>query len=953
MVLTDENREKLRQIQSDQQQLVQISRQSERKPFRIDGYMNLLNKYGTAQDNSEHYFYALENQTPDTVLTTHYETNGLFAKIIDIPAQEAVKKGFKLNIADEKVEEYIQKKVRKLKFFGVSEDSLKWSRLYGGALAVMLIDDGSDDLARPVNWKKATKIEEIITYERALVTPDYSSLYSGYGVYGEKRTSKFRMPEYYNVFSIYGSFRVHESRCLIFRNGKMPEQASTSDYRFWGIPEYNRIKRALRETITAHGDAVRLLERSVQAIYKMKNLSQILSTDEGEDQALRRLEVIDMARGILNSIAIDSEGEDYDFKSITLTGVREVIDSACNMLSALTEIPQTKLFGRSPAGMNATGESDLENYYSFVDKIRETQLKDNLCTLVDAIVRVGINSGELTEAPEYELEFEPLWNEKESDRATIDQTNAQTDFVKAQTAQLYIDMGVLDPAEERRRLKNEGKFGIEDEELPQQESEPLAGLLSQLGHSDAADVPDSVGVLVIKDGMVLCGDREDNHQVCGPGGHIESWEDAEQAARRETEEEFGITVENLVPIGMIGGMRQEYGKPFLFLATDFKGSPLINTQEMRNNRFLPLSALKNEVLFEPFSRSIAKLLSELTEGSESDIISMDAEWNENDHPRDENGRFTSGGGSSGAAKAESKKEEESSKTKSQPQQKSLAVPEGADLRSRIMADTEGKMTIEEIVNDPVVQSAVKKYTVASTDETYHINTPERERKRQEAADDILNRGSITGYDEQGKAIYDGPVKKGYRAEIVIGPPAAGKSSVIVDRVSKNTGSRVLDSDEIKALLPEFDEGRGAGKVHKESSDVLNDLVIPQFGKGGSRQGDNIVIPIVGATSEKPERYLSMLKEAGYEVHLSFNDVTTQNSLKRAMMRYVSTGRFINPDYIVKKVGKGPAETYEKLKAKGGFDSYSKFGNNVPHGQPATKVERVNSKGQNINWEDWQ
>ena len=642
MVLDDEAKNRLRQIEENNRAIEAHSDTSERKPFRVDGYINLLNTYGTAQDNSEAYRYASENQTPDTILMTHYEQNGLFGKIIDIPAQEAVKKGFKLNIADAAVEEYIQKKVRRMKFFTTVEESLKWSRLFGGALAVMIIDDGINDLTKPVNWKKAKKIDEIVVYDRSVVTPDYQSMYRGVGVYGTAQRSKFRMPEYYNVFSIYGSFRVHESRCLIFRNGKMPEKASTSDYRFWGVPEYNHIKRAMRETITAHGDAVKLLERSVQAVYKTKNLAQMLSTDEGENDVLRRLQLIDTARGILNSIAIDADGEDYDFKTITLSGVKEVIDSACNMLSALTEIPQTKLFGRSPAGMNATGESDLENYYSFIDKIRESQIKDNLCSLIDGIIQIGINNKELTERPDYELEFESLWNEKESERATIDQTRAQTDLTIAQTAQLYIDMGVLDPAEERKRLKNEGKFGIEDEELPQQEEEPLAGLLQSLQRKDSKDSPykgaTGVGVLVVKDGKFLVGNRDDNNQVGSPGGHIESWEDAERAAMRETEEEFGITLKNLIPLGMLDNLPQEYGRSFAFLSTDFDGTPLTNTQEMLNNRFTELQGLQNEVLYEPFKAALDKLFSVLEINAmysdDEDDTPKDVDTDEADTPTD-------------------------------------------------------------------------------------------------------------------------------------------------------------------------------------------------------------------------------------------------------------------------------------------------------------------------------
>ncbi len=63
--------------------------------------------------------------------------------------------------------------------------------------------------------------------------------------------------------SIYGSFQVHESRCLVFRNGVLPEQTTDSTYLFWGMPEYVRIRRALRETITSHTDATKMLERSV------------------------------------------------------------------------------------------------------------------------------------------------------------------------------------------------------------------------------------------------------------------------------------------------------------------------------------------------------------------------------------------------------------------------------------------------------------------------------------------------------------------------------------------------------------------------------------------------------------------------------------------------------------------------------------------------------------------
>jgi len=151
----------------------------------------------------------------------------------------------------------------------------------------------------------------------------------------------------------------------------------------------------------------------------MKDLAQLLATDEGEEQALKRLQIIDMARGILNSIAIDSEGEDYGFQQFSVTGIKEVIDATCNMLSALTEIPQTKLFGRSPAGMSATGESDLENYYNFIGKIQKLMLKHNLMRIIDIICLAARKNGEIEEIPKIKLTFDPLWSLSEQEQASV------------------------------------------------------------------------------------------------------------------------------------------------------------------------------------------------------------------------------------------------------------------------------------------------------------------------------------------------------------------------------------------------------------------------------------------------------------------------------------------------------------------------------------------------------
>ena len=666
------------------------------RPHREDGYVNLLNKYGTKQDNSEAYKFEREPVIPDMQLTGLYEGNGLFSKIIDTPAEEALKHGFDLNLKSDELNAFVEDALDDLEWEERAATAIKWARLYGGALIVMLIDDGRG-LEEPVDWEHIRSIDELRVYERSIVQPDYASLYQqDYGGKGVgNRVSKFGQPEYYYVSSIYGSFKVHESRCLVFRNGVLPEQTSNATYLFWGMPEYVRIRRALRETVTAHTDSVKLLERSVQAIYSMKGLASLLTTDDGENQVLKRLQLVDTSRGLLNSIAIDSEGEQYDFKTFQFSGVKDVIDATCNMLSALTNIPQTILFGRSPAGMNATGDSDFESYYNFVEKIQRLMLKRNLRTLLDVVFRAGIASGDVAEEPDYKLEFKPLWSLSDTEQAAVDQTKAQTALVKAQTAQAYVDMQALDPTEVRRRLASDEEFDVEDIISEDDEDDLLQSLLGTepsamsdveaaqknieqgqapggeeqsatvaptatppTTNADATDTDYGVGVLVVQDGRFLCGTRLKGGSVGGPGGHIEAGESPEDAAIRETQEEFGITPKDLMPVAFLSDLKPPYCPSHVFLCTDFDGSIRCADGEMASPGFITaekvaeLSTQNPERLFPPFAQSITALFDVLssnpglTSDAQNAKMKDRMDFNEADHPRDENGQFAEGEGSS-------------------------------------------------------------------------------------------------------------------------------------------------------------------------------------------------------------------------------------------------------------------------------------------------------------------
>ena len=277
-------------------------------PARYDGYVNLMNRYGTEKDVTEHYQFQSEPNVPDETLTEFYEGNGLFAKIIDAPAEEAIKHGFTLaDVKDQVLIDFYEEALEELDWEETAINAIRWARLFGGSIAVMLINDGRG-IDEPLDWKNIQSIDDIRVYDRSVIQPDYTTMFT-YIPEDPFRTrgSRLGKPEYYHVYSKYGSFIVHESRCLVFQNGVLPENCSNSIYELWGMPEYVRIKRAIRDSELAHSNGPKLLEKSVQAVYKMKDLAAELASQEGESRVLRRLQVIDMARGMLNSIAIDNE----------------------------------------------------------------------------------------------------------------------------------------------------------------------------------------------------------------------------------------------------------------------------------------------------------------------------------------------------------------------------------------------------------------------------------------------------------------------------------------------------------------------------------------------------------------------------------------------------------------------------------------------------------------------
>lgn len=193
---------------------------------------------------------------------------------------------------------------------------------------------------------------------------------------------------------------------------------------------------------------------------EVRNLDQLFSLGSAEQQ--RRFWNTMQAQSVCKSnfgMQLVNEGTKLTNTQYTFAGLKDIYDSMCLDLAGASRIPVTKLFGRAPAGMNATGESDLQNYYDYIDNLRESVLRPILYQLlpVMAMSAWGI-------APEgLDIAFPPLWMPTAKEAAEI--AKAKTETVIAAFQAGLLDQGAAQS--ELKKLSGEtGLFdAISDEEI--------------------------------------------------------------------------------------------------------------------------------------------------------------------------------------------------------------------------------------------------------------------------------------------------------------------------------------------------------------------------------------------------------------------------------------------------------------------------------------------------------
>lgn len=410
-----------------------------RKVTHTDGaYANVFLNAGNSRDRSAYTSPSLSMRVLSmNELDALYINDGFAARIVDTPADEMVRAGFEVEgIEDEALMAYLEG----LQFEKRLADALRWSDLYGGAAIVILADDGQE-FDQPLNPERVRAVEQLRVYDRWQVTRHQK--------YTDPMDSRFGQTQIYQISPQTGApYFVHESRVCIIDGCSVPDRVREQNDG-WGASLIQRCYDQLVRLNMAHVWANALMERAQQAVHGIPGLTNILRAPGGETLVRQRIDLVDMARGVNNTVVIDAE-ESYDLKSTAMTGVPDLLDRQAAALSAVTGMPQSLLFGQHKGSLN-NGTSDLENWYA---RIAQKQ-RQKLTAPVDKIVGLVMRAlGIYTE--DYKIEFEPLWMPSKRE-------NAETDKIKAETHEKYVAMGALDPSEVRAEIAED--YDLNDAEV--------------------------------------------------------------------------------------------------------------------------------------------------------------------------------------------------------------------------------------------------------------------------------------------------------------------------------------------------------------------------------------------------------------------------------------------------------------------------------------------------------
>lgn len=376
-------------------------------------------------------------------------------KIIDIPVQDMLRKPWKYDGLTDDQSKVLTNALRRFKFPRALRQALKLERLVGGAVILIgLKSEDESEVKNPIDLDNIQPGDVIFTN----VVPRTKITVLEYDL--NPLSPRFGKPMTYRVWQ----HAVHASRMMIFDGDPLVDNAIndtsliSASVDGFGVSVLSPIYDDIVRSISTRQSAMQLIHRASVMLINNGSLKSQLSSSMGQE-AIQRLEELSRQMSIYQAGMIDGRDVTFDQWTAQFGSVPQLLEQFLQIISAASDIPATRFLGQAPGGLNATGRSDLENYYNNIEDIQESRLRPQLDKFMQMLIRSELPN---VDPDSVQISFEPLWNPSE-----LEESQQEANYASALS--ILINSDIMSPEQGWAEAKHKGL--IEAHELQKAEWE--------------------------------------------------------------------------------------------------------------------------------------------------------------------------------------------------------------------------------------------------------------------------------------------------------------------------------------------------------------------------------------------------------------------------------------------------------------------------------------------------
>ena len=452
-----------------------------------DSFQNAMARMGFGTPNvTEGATYPITRLSRNyNLMNSLYRNHWIIRRIVDVVAKDLIKNWieFTSGITPEETDA-INKVLRLTNIKSKLIEAEKWARLYGGSAALMIIE-GQDDLSEPLDLDSIMPGQ----FKGLIILDRWSGIFPLLELVDDIDSQDFGLPEFYQIQAeadmadaTKGSYKVHHSRILRFIGDDLPLWEKMMES-YWGASIVERIFDELKKRDNTSNNISSLVFLANLKVLKMQDYGQLLATTNSK--AKKSLyTALEAQNTLLNNMGMYILDKEDDFQNFqySFSGLPEVYEKFMLDIAGAANIPATRLYGRSPEGMNSTGEGEEVNYNNDVEQEQENSLRAQL----DKLFRVVAMSALGYVPDDMDFNFNSL--ESPNQQEIAEQTWRSVEAIRG----AYTD-GLISQKIGMMELKHLGKklgifTNITDEDIDKA-SDDLENPMDQMGEGFIGEEP--------------------------------------------------------------------------------------------------------------------------------------------------------------------------------------------------------------------------------------------------------------------------------------------------------------------------------------------------------------------------------------------------------------------------------------------------------------------------------